>query len=29
MAIIKNITLENGGTISYHRDVSVHNVTNV
>ena len=29
MAIIKNITLENGVTISYHRVVSVHNVTNV
>ena len=29
MAIIKNIELENGVTVSYHRVVSVNNVTNV
>lgn len=29
MAIIKNIELENGVTVSYHRIVSVNNVTNV
>ena len=29
MAIINNIELENGVTVSYHRVVSVNNVTNV
>ena len=29
MAIIKNIELENGVTVSYHRVVSVNNVTNI
>lgn len=29
MAIIKSIELENGITVSYHRVVSVNNVTNV
>ena len=29
MAIIKNIELESGITVSYHRVVSVNNVTNV
>ena len=29
MAIIKNITLDSGVAVNYHRVVSVHNVTNV
>ena len=28
MAIIKNITLDNGVTVNYHRIVSVNNITN-